>query len=33
VLLARGRSTAWRGAVLVVAYVCAALIFYKAGGR
>jgi Ca2+:H+ antiporter len=32
-LLARGRSTSWRGVVLCVAYVGAALIFYKAGGR
>ena len=32
-LLAQGRSSSWRGAVLVVAYVGAALIFYKAGGR
>jgi Ca2+:H+ antiporter len=32
-LLAQGRSSSWRGAVLVVAYIGAALIFYKAGGR
>ena len=32
-LLAQGRSSSWRGAVLVVSYVGAALIFYKAGGR
>jgi Ca2+:H+ antiporter len=32
-LLAQGRSSSWRGAVLIVAYVGAALIFYKAGGR
>ena len=31
-LLAQGRSSSWRGAVLVVAYVGAAVIFYKAGG-
>ena len=33
VLLARGRSSSWRGVVLVVAYACAAAVFYKAGGR
>jgi Ca2+:H+ antiporter len=32
-LLARGRSSSWRGAVLVVAYVAAAVVFYKAGNR
>jgi Ca2+:H+ antiporter len=32
-LLVQGRSSSWRGAVLIVAYVGAALIFYKAGGR
>ena len=32
-LLAQGRSSSWRGAVLIVAYVGAAVIFYKAGGR
>jgi Ca2+:H+ antiporter len=32
-LLARGRSSSWRGAVLVVAYAGAAVIFYKAGNR
>jgi Ca2+:H+ antiporter len=32
-LLARGTSSWWRGAVLVTGYVCAALVFYKAGGR
>jgi Ca2+:H+ antiporter len=33
VLLARGRSSSWRGAVLVAGYVVAAVVFYKAGGR
>ncbi len=32
-LLARGRSSYWRGAVLVAAYVGAAVIFFKAGAR
>ena len=32
-LLARGRSSSWRGAVLVAGYVVAAVVFYKAGGR
>ncbi len=32
-LLARGRSSSWRGIVLVGAYVGAAVIFYKAGSR
>ena len=32
-LLARGRSSSWRGAVLVAAYVGAAVVFYKAGNR
>jgi Ca2+:H+ antiporter len=33
VLLARGTASRWRGAVLISGYVCAALVFYKAGGR
>ena len=33
VLLAHGRSTRWRGAVLVAAYVGAAVIFFEAGNR
>ncbi len=33
VLLARGTASWWRGAVLITGYVCAALVFYKAGGR
>jgi Ca2+:H+ antiporter len=33
ILLARGRSSGWRGAVLIVGYVVAAAVFYKAGGR
>jgi hypothetical protein len=32
-LLARGTSSWWRGAVLITGYVCAAFVFYKAGGR
>ncbi len=32
-LLARGRSSTWRGVVLVAAYVVAAVVFYKAGNR
>jgi Ca2+:H+ antiporter len=32
-VLWRGRSTTWRGLVLITAYVVAALVFYKAGGR
>jgi Ca2+:H+ antiporter len=32
-LLAHGRSSSWRGVVLVVGYAGAALIFYKAGSR
>ena len=32
-LLARGTSSWWRGAVLITGYVCAALVFYEAGGR
>jgi Ca2+:H+ antiporter len=32
-ILAGGRSTKWRGWVLIAGYVVAALIFYKAGGR
>jgi Ca2+:H+ antiporter len=32
-LLANGRSSSWRGAVLVAGYVGAAVIFYKAGNR
>jgi Ca2+:H+ antiporter len=33
VLLAGGKSSYWRGAVLVGGYVVAAFVFYKAGGR
>ena len=32
-LLARGRSSSWRGGALILGYVAAAAIFYKAGGR
>jgi Ca2+:H+ antiporter len=32
-LLAGGKSSSWRGAVLVGGYVVAAFVFYKAGGR
>jgi Ca2+:H+ antiporter len=32
-LLAQGRSSSWRGAVLVAGYIGAAVIFYKAGSR
>jgi Ca2+:H+ antiporter len=32
-LLAGGRGSSWRGAVLVGGYVVAAVVFYKAGGR
>jgi Ca2+:H+ antiporter len=32
-LLAGGKSSSWRGALLVAGYVVAALVFYKAGGR
>lgn len=32
-LLVRGRSSSWRGLTLIIAYVAAALMFYKAGGR
>jgi Ca2+:H+ antiporter len=32
-LLAKGKSSSWRGAVLIVAYAGAAALFYKAGGR
>jgi Ca2+:H+ antiporter len=32
-LLAKGRASSWRGAVLVIGYFVAAAIFYKAGGR
>jgi Ca2+:H+ antiporter len=32
-LLARGKSSSWRGAALVAAYVGAAVVFYKAGNR
>jgi Ca2+:H+ antiporter len=32
-LLAQGRASSWRGAVLVVGYVGAAVLFYKAGNR
>jgi Ca2+:H+ antiporter len=33
VLLARGRSSSWFGAVLVAGYVVAAMVFFKAGSR
>jgi Ca2+:H+ antiporter len=33
VLIARGRSSSWFGAVLIAAYVLAAVVFYKAGNR
>jgi Ca2+:H+ antiporter len=32
-MLARGRSSSWRGWVLLAGYAVAAVIFYKAGGR
>jgi Ca2+:H+ antiporter len=32
-LLARGRSSSWRGAALILGYVGAAVVFYKAGNR
>jgi Ca2+:H+ antiporter len=32
-LLANGRSSSWRGAVLIAAYAGAAVVFYKAGAR
>jgi Ca2+:H+ antiporter len=32
-LLANGRASSWRGAVLIAGYVGAAVIFYKAGNR
>ncbi len=32
-LLAHSKASSWRGAVLVAAYVLAAVVFYKAGGR
>lgn len=32
-LLAQGRSSRWRGAVLIAAYVVVAVVFYKAGSR
>jgi hypothetical protein len=32
-LIARGRSSSWFGAVLIAAYVLAAVVFYKAGNR
>jgi Ca2+:H+ antiporter len=32
-ILARGRSSSWRGWVLLAGYALAAVIFYKAGGR
>jgi Ca2+:H+ antiporter len=32
-LLARGRASSWRGAVLLIAYVGAVVVFYKAGNR
>ena len=32
-LLAHGKASSWRGAVLVAAYVVVAAVFYKAGGR
>jgi Ca2+:H+ antiporter len=33
VLIARGRSSSWLGAVLIAGYVVAAVVFYKAGAR
>jgi Ca2+:H+ antiporter len=33
VLLARGKSSTWRGVVLITAYVGAAVVFWKAGPR
>jgi Ca2+:H+ antiporter len=32
-MLARGRSSSWRGWVLIAGYIVAAVVFYKAGGR
>ena len=32
-LLAGGKSSSWRGVVLIAGYGLAAAIFYKAGGR
>jgi Ca2+:H+ antiporter len=32
-MLVRGRSSSWRGWVLLAGYVVAAVVFYKAGGR
>jgi Ca2+:H+ antiporter len=32
-MLARGRSSSWRGWVLIAGYIVAAAVFYKAGGR
>jgi Ca2+:H+ antiporter len=32
-LLAGGKSSSWRGAMLIAGYVVAAAVFYKAGGR
>src|SRR5206468_9653779 len=32
-MLVRGRSSSWRGWVLIAGYCLAAAIFYKAGGR
>jgi Ca2+:H+ antiporter len=32
-MLARGRSSSWRGWVLIAGYAVAAAVFYKAGGR
>jgi Ca2+:H+ antiporter len=32
-VLARGRSSSWRGWVLIAGYIVAAAVFYKAGGR
>ena len=32
-LLAQGKASSWRGAVLVAAYVLVAAVFYKAGAR
>jgi Ca2+:H+ antiporter len=32
-VLARGRSSSWRGWILIAGYIVAAAVFYKAGGR
>jgi hypothetical protein len=32
-MLVQGRSSSWRGWVLIGGYVVAAAVFYKAGGR